>query len=105
MLFVREDISSKLLSTENAPTEGFYIKLNLRKKWLLWGSCNPHRNTITNHFDPLTRRVALFSSTYENYIVIGDFSLEVEDAIMSNFSKMFDQTTIMVTIFWNFTMF
>ena len=35
MLFVREDISSKLLSTENAPTEGFYIKLNLRKKWLL----------------------------------------------------------------------
>ena len=30
--FVREDIPSKLLLTENAPIEGFYIKINLRKK-------------------------------------------------------------------------
>ena len=48
MLFVRENISSKLLFTENAPIAGFYItKLNLgKKKWLLWGSYNTHRNTI-----------------------------------------------------------
>ena len=50
MLFVTEDISSKLLSTQNAPTKGFYIELSLRKKkWLLYGSCNPHRNTIDSH--------------------------------------------------------
>ena len=40
MLFVRECIPSKLLSTENAPIEGFYIELNFQKKemftlWLL----------------------------------------------------------------------
>ena len=32
ILFAREDIPSKLLLTENAPIEGFYIKMNLRKK-------------------------------------------------------------------------
>ena len=32
ILFVREDIPSKLLSTENALVGGFYIELNLGKK-------------------------------------------------------------------------
>ena len=36
MLFIREDISSKLLAVEDFPTEGFYVEINLRKrKWLL----------------------------------------------------------------------
>ena len=40
MLFVSEDIPSKLLSTENAPTEDFYIELTTFAKkmvtfWLL----------------------------------------------------------------------
>ena len=32
MLFVREDIPAKLMSTENTPMEGFDIGLNLRRK-------------------------------------------------------------------------
>ena len=32
MLYIREDISSKLLSIENQPIEGFYVEINLRKK-------------------------------------------------------------------------
>ena len=45
ILFVREDIPSKLLLTENAPIEGFYIEINLRKiNWLICGSYNPHRD-------------------------------------------------------------
>ena len=32
MLYVREDIPSKLLSIENQPIEGFYVEINLRKK-------------------------------------------------------------------------
>ena len=35
MLFVREDIPSKLLLAENAAIEGLYIEIKLRKKkWL-----------------------------------------------------------------------
>ena len=32
MLFVREDISSKLLSVENLPIEGFYFEIHLLKQ-------------------------------------------------------------------------
>ena len=32
MPYMREDISSKLLSIENTPIEDFYIELNLRRE-------------------------------------------------------------------------
>ena len=77
MLYVREDIPSKLLSIENQPIEGFYVETNLRKKkWLLCGTYNPHRNNIGNHLDSLSKNLALYSSAHDNYIVIGDFNLE-----------------------------
>ena len=62
MLYVREDIPSKLLSIENQPIEGFYLEINLRKKkWLLCGTYNPHRNTIGNQLDSLSKNLALYS--------------------------------------------
>ena len=65
MLYVREDIPSKLLSIENRTSEGFYIEINLRKKkWLLCDTYNPHRNNIGNHLDSLSKNLALYSSAY-----------------------------------------
>ena len=84
MFYVREDIPSKLLSNENQPIEGFYIEINLRKKkWLLCGSYNPHRNNIGNHLDSLSKNLALYSSTFDNYIIIGDFNVEADSKEMS----------------------
>ena len=89
MLFVREDIPSKLLPTANAPIKGFYIKLNLRKKiWLHCGSYNPDRNTIDSHLDSLIRSLALYSLLYKNYIVIVNFNLVLDNAGMSDFYNM-----------------
>ena len=79
MLHVREDIPSKLLSIENHPIEGFYVEINLRKKkWLLCCSYNPHKNNIANHLDSLSKSLALYSSAYDNYILIGDFNVETK---------------------------
>ena len=62
MLYVREDIPSKLLSIENQPIEGFYIAINSRKKkWSLCGTYNPRRNNIGNHLDYLSKNLALYS--------------------------------------------
>ena len=37
MLYVTEDIPSKLLSIENQPIEGLHVEINLRKKMVaLW---------------------------------------------------------------------
>ena len=49
MLFVREDISSKLLSVENSPAEAFFAEIKLRKKkWFFSCSYNPNKENIQN---------------------------------------------------------
>ena len=42
LLYVREDIPSKLLLVEENPMEGFFVEINLRnkKKWLISFSYN-----------------------------------------------------------------
>ena len=90
MFCVKEDILCKLLSTKNVPIEGFYIEVNLlKKKRLLYGSHNPHMNTIESYLVLLIRSLALYSSTYENYIVIGDFNSDVDNTVMSDFCNTF----------------
>ena len=80
---------------DNQPIEGFYIEINLRKKkWLLCGSYNPNRDNIGNHLDSLSRNLALYSSTYENYIIIGDFNIEADSKEMSSFCDTFDFTSL-----------
>ena len=91
MLFVREDIPCKLLSIENYPMKGFYVEINLRKaKWLLCCSCNPNRCKIDFHLENLNRSLALYSSHYENFIILGDFNVEANDSAVSVFSDTYD---------------
>ena len=95
MFYVREDVPSKLLSTENQPIEGFYVEINLRKKkWLLCGAYNPRRNNIGSHLDSLSKNLALYSSVCDNYIVIGDYNVEADIKEMSSFCDMFDLTSL-----------
>ena len=50
MLFIRADISSKLLPVEKKSFEACYVGANLRKiKWLLCCSYNPNQNNIHVH--------------------------------------------------------
>ena len=92
---IRKDIPSKLLSIENQPIEGIYIKRNFRKKkWLLCRTNNPHRNNIDNHLDSLSRNVALYSSLYDNYNIIGDFNIEADSKEMSSFCDTFNVTSL-----------
>ena len=86
MLFVRDDIPSKLLSVENSPTEAFFVEINLRKKkWLRSCSYNPNRENIENHLETLSENLALYSSSYENLIIVGNCNVCVEEICMSVF--------------------
>ena len=86
MLYVRGDILSKLLGVERSPTEWFYVEINLRKKkWLLCCSYSPNRNNIQFHLENLTKRLALYSSNYENLIILGDFNLALITVIYGRF--------------------
>ena len=87
MLFVREDIPCKLISLEIKPIEGFYVEIHLRKtKWFLCCSSNPSRSNINFHVEHLNQNLALYSSCYKNFMIIGDFNVEANNRAMSVFS-------------------
>ena len=91
MLYVRADISSKLLSRELLPMEVFYVEINLhKKKWSLSSSYNPNKNTIKSHIVMLHKGLALYSSKYENFIVLGDFNVGMDSNDMAVFCDMYD---------------
>ena len=76
MLFIREDIPSKLLPNTDPPDviENIFIEINLiSKKWLMSGSYDPNVGLIQNH-TVLSKNLGFYSSKYENFIVIGDFN-------------------------------
>ena len=79
------------MSVENRPMEGFYVEVNLQKtKWLLCCSYNPIRCKIDFHLENLNRSLALYSSHYENLIIIGDFNGKANDSVISVFSDTYD---------------
>ena len=67
IVFVRENIPVKYLSSEDKPIEAFFFELNFRKrKWLVCCSYNPNRNNIFNHLEALRKSLDLYSAHYEN---------------------------------------
>ena len=91
MLYVRADIPSKLLSLELLPMEGFYVEINpQKKKWLLCCSYNPNKNAIKSHIAILDKGLALHSSKYENFIVLGDINEGIDKSDMTVFCYTYD---------------
>ena len=74
MVFIREDIPSRVLSL-NKSIDSLFIELNFRKKrWLLCCAYNPNRNNISNHLDLLRRSLNLYSAGYEHIIIVRDLN-------------------------------
>ena len=88
IIFVREDISCRELKLHNTPDnfEGIVLEVNLRKvKWLLFGGYNPHKVDIQNYLSKLTTILDHYLSTYDNYLLLGDFNSEPHEDIMKEF--------------------
>ena len=88
MLFVREDIPSKLFPNidPSGNIENIFVEINLRsKKWLISGSYNPNVGLIQNHTVNLSKNLDFYSSKYENFIIIGDFNAEMTNKVWKNF--------------------
>ena len=80
MLFIRE---------EDFP--GFYVEINSRKKkWLHCCSNNLKKSSIRAHLECLNKSLALHLLKYEHFLVLGDFSVCVEDSSMSEFCDAYN---------------
>ena len=58
MLFIRNDIPAKVVSTDDRRFESFYVERNFRdKKWLLNCSYNPKHSGLESHLDSLSKSI------------------------------------------------
>ena len=90
MVFVREDIPAKELSSEEKPIEAFFFELNLhKKKWLVCCSYNPHKSNISSHLNDLGKSIDLYSAHYDNIILLGDFNVSIDDPHMDFFCEAY----------------
>ena len=62
------------------------IEINLKKrKWILIGSYNPHKDMIKNHLKSMGSILNDSCLKYENFILIGDFNSEMHEDPMNIF--------------------
>ena len=89
LLYIREGIASKLLTTDLS-MEGFFVEIRLRKKkWLLRSSYSPKKNIIANHLNCICRNLDSQLGQCENFTLIGNFNVEPNDATMKNFCQIY----------------
>ena len=90
LLYIREDIQSKLLiSKSKCNTETLPVAVNLRKrKWFLNCSYNTHQNLISNHLECLNRLIDEHSNSFDNFIFLGDFNVSTNHDSMINFCDL-----------------
>ena len=90
LLYIGEDIQSKLLiSKSKCNIETLSVAVNLRKrKWFLNCSHNPHQNLISNHLECLNRLIDKHSSSFDNFIFIGNFHVSTKNNSMINFCDL-----------------
>ena len=96
MIYVRDDIPSKMLTKHNLPEdiEAAFIELNFRKcKWLL---CATYRAPSQNHnyfFDNIDKCLVVYS-TYERVALGCDFNAHVGGKLFDTFLYQYEITSI-----------
>ena len=95
MLFIREDIPARLIASETPLVEGLYVEVKLRKqKCLISCSCNLNKSIICQHMEVFAKNMVFYSSTYENFVFLGDFNEEIEDSALKDFCSLYFLTSL-----------
>ena len=76
LLYIREDIHSKLILTKMT-IEGFFCRNQFeKKKWVLCCTYNPKTSLISKHLNKIGKNLDLLLSKYDNFMLIGDLNAE-----------------------------
>ena len=92
LLYFRDHIPCKKIILEFNPViEAIAIEINLKKrKWLLIGSYNPHKDMIVNHLNSIGKELNNLCLKYENFILMGDFNSEMQEDSMNVFCTTYN---------------
>ena len=98
MIFVSEDISSKLVRKHTLPDdiEGTFNETNLRKtKWLILGTYHPGNQPDDYLFKAVGNALDQYLKNYEKLLLLGDFNAEDTEPILSEFWEQHEANNIM----------
>ena len=86
-LYVREDKSRQISFKNNdKDIEHFFVEINLcKKKWLILCTYNSHLQFIDKHLIHIGKGFDSLSSTYDDYILIGNFNTELSNNFVDRF--------------------
>ena len=91
LVFVHKNILFKHILMKNSSIEGFFIKLNLkRKKWLVCCSYSPHDIDILNLLNSTGSNLGLLTGNYENIFLMGDFICKTDNVDLKDFCNLFN---------------
>ena len=70
ILYIKEDIQSRLVSTKSSQVECFFVEINLqsKKNWLLCCSYNPKNDLITKYLYALSKSIDILTSKYDKLL-------------------------------------
>ena len=91
LLYVKDDISSRLLRDHRLPdnVECVFAEINIRnKKWLLCCSHNPHRNNISNYRSHSRKGLDNYVGHYDNILFLGDFNSQPSENCVNDFCNV-----------------
>ena len=92
ILYINEDIPCRRIPVNFVPKiEAIVLEINLKKrKWLLLGIYNPHKNMTKTFLSSIGDKLNEFSLKYENIIILGDFNSEMCEEVMINFCTTYN---------------
>ena len=93
ILYVNEDIPGKLINSYNFKEESEIIVFEFsisNKKWLLLGSYKPPSQNELSFINEIKLPLNFSSSSYENFLLLGDFNLSTENPNFKNLLNSFD---------------
>ena len=92
LLFYRDHIPCKKIKLDfNPEIEVIVVEINMKKrKWVLIGSYNLHKDKIRDHLDSIDKLLNELSIKYDNSILIGDFNSEMHEEPMNVFCTIYN---------------
>ena len=100
LLYINEDIPGKLINSydfkEGSEIIVFEFSIS-KKKWLLLGNYKPPSQNELSFINEIKLSLNFFSSSYENFLLLGDFNLSRENPNFKNLFNSFDLESLIKT--------
>ena len=94
IVFIREDMPTKLTDSQ-MKIKRFFMELNLRRnKWFLCFSDNPTYSQISHNLKEIGRDLDVLTSMYGNIILMGKSNAEPADSVVSDFCEIYNLKNI-----------